>query len=244
MFDLAEKKVLVTGATGGIGESLAKSFLESGAEIVITGTTEDRLLALQKKIGNQCKIFRCDLSNNDSVNGLIDFLNDLGGIDILVNNAGKTDDGLFVRMKDQQWEEVMTLNLTSIMRLTRGLLRNMIKKRWGRIINISSVVAMTGNPGQANYVASKAGLIGMSKSLALEVATRGITVNCIAPGFVQTKMTDKLNESQINEIISKVPLGRIADPEEICSTAIYLASKNSSYITGQTIHVNGGMAMF
>ena len=205
---------MVTGATGGIGESLAKSFLESGAEIVITGTTEDRLLALQKKIGNQCKIFRCDLSNNDSVNGLIDFLNDLGGIDILVNNAGKTDDGLFLRMKDQQWEEVMTLNLTSIMRLTRGLLRNMIKKRWGRIINITSVVAMTGNPGQANYVASKAGLIGMSKSLALEVATRGVTVNCIAPGFIQTNMTDKLNESQINEIISKVPLGWIADPEE------------------------------
>ncbi len=244
MFDLTEKKVLITGATGGIGEQLAKSFLESGAEIVITGTTEDRLLALQKKIGNQCKIFRCDLSNNGSVNDLIDFLNDLGGINILVNNAGKTDDGLFLRMKDEQWEEVMTLNLTSIMRLTRGLLRNMIKKRWGRIINISSVVAMTGNPGQANYVASKAGLIGMSKSLALEVATRGITVNCIAPGFVRTNMTDKLNESQINDIISKVPLGRIAAPEEICSTAIYLASKNSSYITGQTIHVNGGMAMF
>ena len=244
MFDLAEKKVLITGATGGIGEPLAKSFLEAGAEIVITGTTEDRLLALQKKIGNQCNFFRCDLSNNDSVNDLIDFLNDLGGIDILMNNAGKTDDGLFLRMKDEQWAEVMTLNLTSIMRLTRGLLRNMIRKRWGRIINISSVVAMTGNAGQANYAASKAGLIGMSKSLALEVATRGITVNCIAPGFVQTNMTDKLNESQINDIIKKVPVGRIGAPEEICSTAIYLASKNSSYITGQTIHVNGGMAMF
>ena len=244
MFDLAEKKVLITGATGGIGEPLAKSFLEAGAEIVITGTTEDRLLALQKKIGNQCNFFRCDLSNNDSLNDLIDFLNDHGGIDILINNAGKTDDGLFLRMKDEQWAEVMTLNLTSIMRLTRGLLRNMIRKRWGRIINISSVVAMTGNPGQANYVASKAGLIGMSKSLALEVATRGITVNCIAPGFVQTNMTDKLNESQIDDIIKKVPVGRIGAPEEICSTAIYLASKNSSYITGQTIHVNGGMAMF
>ena len=147
-------------------------------------------------------------------------------------------------MRDEQWEAVMTLNLTSIMRLTRGLLRNMIKKRWGRIINISSVVAITGNPGQANYVASKAGLIGMSKSLALEVATRGVTVNCIAPGFVQTKMTDKLSDSQINDIMKKVPVGRIAAPEEICSTAIYLASKNSSYITGQTIHVNGGMALF
>ena len=174
---------------------------------------------------------------------MIDFLNDLGGIDILVNNAGKTDDGLFLRMKDEQWEEVMTLNLTSIMRLTRGLLRNMIKKRWGRIINISSVVAMTGNPGQANYVASKAGLIGMSKSLALEVATRGITVNCIAPGFIVSKMTDKLSEDQQSKILKNIPMNRMGLPQDIASAALFLSSDAANYLTGQTLHVNGGMAM-
>ena len=243
MFDLTEKKVLITGASGGIGEQLAKSFLETGAEIVLTGTTKDRLLTAQKKLGDRCEIFMCDLSNSESTKSLINFIKDLGGIDVLVNNAGRTDDGLLIRMTDQQWAGVIDLNLTSVMRLTRGILRDMMKKRWGRIINISSVVAMTGNVGQANYVASKAGLIGMSKSLALEVATRGITVNCIAPGFVQTRMTEKLTENQISNIIEKVPMGRIAGPEEICSTAIFLASKHSSYITGQTIHVNGGMAM-
>jgi len=243
MFDLTEKRVLITGASGGIGEHLARAFFESGTELILTGTREAKLTSVQKKFGNKCKIFQCDLMDNSSVNHLIDCIVECGGVDILVNNAGKTHDGLFLRMTDQQWEEVFMVNLNSVMRLTRGILRGMVKNKWGRIINISSIVGITGNPGQANYVASKAGLIGMSKSLASEVATRGITVNCIAPGFIRTSMTDKLTENQVNGITTRIPMGRIGLPEEICSTAIFLASNHSSYITGQTIHVNGGMAM-
>ena len=243
MFDLSGKKALITGASGGIGEQLAESFFESGAEIIVTGTKEDRLRRMQEKFGDKCRFLKCDLFEKTSIADLVNFLNENGGVDILVNNAGKTNDGLFLRMTDEQWDEVLTLNLTSVMRLTRGVLRNMVKKRWGRIINVSSVVAVTGNPGQSNYVASKAGLIGMSKTLASEVATRGITVNCIAPGFVQTGMTGKLNETQVNSITARIPMGRIGLPEEVCSSAIFLASQQSSYITGQTIHVNGGMAM-
>ncbi len=243
VFDLSGKKALITGASGGIGEQLAKSFFESGAEIIITGTRENSLRQMKEKFGDRCGFFRCDLSEKSSITDLVSFLNENGGVDILVNNAGKTNDGLFLRMTDEQWDEVLALNLTSVMRLTRGVLRNMMKKRWGRIINVSSVVAVTGNSGQSNYVASKAGLIGMSKTLASEVATRGITVNCIAPGFVQTGMTGKLNETQVNSITARIPMGRIGLPEEICSSAVFLASQHSSYITGQTIHVNGGMAM-
>ena len=243
MFDLSEKRALITGASGGIGEQLAKSFFEAGAEIILTGTKENRLRDMQAKFGEKCSFFKCDLSEHGAITNLVNFLNKSAGVDILVNNAGKTHDGLLLRMTDEQWNEVLALNLTSVMQLTRGVLRNMVKKRWGRIINISSVVAVTGNLGQSNYVASKAGLIGMSKSLASEVATRGVTVNCIAPGFVQTSMTEKLNENQVNSITSRIPMGRIGLPEEICSSAIFLASRHSSYITGQTIHVNGGMAM-
>ncbi len=243
MFDMCKKRVLITGASGGIGEALANAFFKFGAELFLTGTREERLLELQRHFEGNCKIFKCDLSSASSVADLLEFLGENGGVDILINNAGKTNDGLFVRMTDNQWDEVLALNLSSVMRLTRGVLRNMIKRRWGRIINISSVVGITGNPGQANYVAAKAGLLGMSKSLASEVATRGVTVNCIAPGFIQTGMTSKLSDDQVNNIRARIPVGRIGLPEEISSSAIFLASTHSSYITGQTIHVNGGMAM-
>ena len=170
-------------------------------------------------------------------------MDESGGVDVLINNAGKTEDNLLMRMTDEQWEDIMLINLTSVMRLTRGIIRGMIKKRWGRIINITSIVALTGNPGQSNYVASKSGLIGFSKSLASEVASRGITVNCIAPGFIKTNMTDKLNENQTSSILNRIPMNRIGIPIDICSSAIFLASSYSNYITGQTIHVNGGMFM-
>ncbi len=243
MFDLSEKKILITGASGGIGKDLSKSFLENGADVIITGTSSEKLKLLNKDLNSRCKIFESDLSSICGTNNLIDFINGLGGVDILVNNAGKTEDNLFLRMTDEQWEDIMMINLTSVMRLTRGIVRGMIKKRWGRIINISSIVALTGNPGQSNYVAAKSGLIGFSKSLASEVASRGITVNCIAPGFVETNMTNKLNENQKNLILSRIPMKRIGLPIEICSSAIFLASSYSSYITGQTIHINGGMYM-
>ena len=243
MFDFTGKKILITGASGGIGRELSKSFLEKGADLIITGTSSKKLNLLNQDLNSKCKIFECNLSSVDDTNNLLEHISGLGGVDILINNAGKTEDNLFMRMSDKQWEEVMLINLTSVMRLTRGLIRGMIKKRWGRVINISSIVALTGNPGQSNYVAAKSGLIGFSKSLASEVASRGITVNCIAPGFIETNMTEKLNENQKNLILSKIPMNRIGLPIEICSSAIFLASSFSNYITGQTIHVNGGMYM-
>ena len=243
MFDFSGKKILITGATGGIGMELSKSYLNLGAELVLSGTNKKKLELLNEELGQNCKIFECNLSKKDDIDKLINFLENLGGVDILVNNAGKTEDNLLMRMNDKQWEEILLINLTSVMRITRGVIRGMIKKRWGRIINISSVVALTGNPGQSNYVASKSGLIGLSKSLALEVALRGITVNCIAPGFIDTNMTEKLNQNQVNSILSKIPMNRIGLPQEICSAAVFLASSNSNYITGQTIHINGGMFM-
>ena len=243
MFDLSGKKVLITGASGGIGRELSKSFLKMGAKIIVSGTDSKRLDSLKEELHQECEFYKCDLSNADDINDLTEYLNGSGGVDILINNAGKTEDNLLMRMSDEQWENVMLINLTSVMKLTRGIIRGMMKKRWGRIINITSVVALTGNPGQSNYVASKSGLIGFSKSLALEVASRGITVNCIAPGFIKTNMTDSLNENQINSILNRIPMNRIGLPMEICSSAVYLASSSSSYVTGQTIHVNGGMFM-
>ena len=243
MFDFIGKKILITGASGGIGRELTKSFLENGADVFITGTNSQKLTLLNKELNGKCKIIECNLSSVDDTNNLIEYLNGFGGMDILINNAGKTEDNLFMRMTDKQWEDVMLINLTSVMRLTRGVIRGMIKKRWGRVINISSIVALTGNSGQSNYVAAKSGLIGFSKSLASEIASRGITVNCIAPGFIETNMTEKLNENQKNLILSKIPMNRIGLPIEICSSAIFLASSFSNYITGQTIHVNGGMYM-
>ena len=243
MFNLSGKRVLITGAAGGIGKELSKSFLEVGANIILSGTNINRLQSLKDDLNQECEVFECDLKNVDEINNLLNFLDGSGGVDVLINNAGKTEDNLLMRMTDEQWEDIMLINLTSVMRLTRGIIRGMIKKRWGRIINITSIVALTGNPGQSNYVASKSGLIGFSKSLASEVASRGITVNCIAPGFIKTNMTDKLNENQTSSILNKIPMSRIGAPIDICSSAIFLASSYSNYITGQTIHVNGGMLM-
>ena len=243
MFNLSGKRVLITGAAGGIGKELSKSFLEVGANIILSGTNTNRLQSLKDDLNQECEVYKCDLKNVDEINDLINFLDGSGGVDVLINNAGKTEDNLLMRMSDEQWEDIMLINLTSVMRLTRGIIRGMIKKRWGRIINITSIVASTGNPGQSNYVASKSGLIGFSKSLASEVASRGITVNCIAPGFIKTNMTDKLNENQTNSILNRIPMNRIGIPIDICSSAIFLASSYSNYITGQTIHVNGGMFM-
>ena len=243
MFDLSGKRVLITGAAGGIGKELSKSFLEVGANIILSGTNIKRLQSLKDDLNRECEVYKCDLKNVDEINDLLNYLDGSGGVDVLINNAGKTEDNLLMRMSDEQWEDIMLINLTSVMRLTRGIIRGMIKKRWGRIINITSIVALTGNPGQSNYVASKSGLIGFSKSLASEVASRGITVNCIAPGFIKTNMTDKLNENQTSSILNKIPMSRIGAPIDICSSAIFLASSYSNYITGQTIHVNGGMLM-
>ena len=243
MFNLSGKRVLITGAAGGIGKELSKSFLEVGANIILSGTNINRLQSLKDDLNQECEIYKCDLTDVDNINGLLNYLDGSGGVDVLINNAGKTEDNLLMRMSDEQWEDIMLINLTSVMRLTRGIIRGMIKKRWGRIINITSIVALTGNPGQSNYVASKSGLIGFSKSLASEVASRGITVNCIAPGFIKTNMTDKLNENQTSSILNRIPMNRIGIPIDICSSAIFLASSYSNYITGQTIHVNGGMFM-
>ena len=243
MFNLSGKRVLITGAAGGIGKELSKSFLEVGANIILSGTNIKRLQSLKDDLNQECEVYECDLKNVDEINNLLNFLDGSGGVDVLINNAGKTEDNLLMRMTDEQWEDIMLINLTSVMRLTRGIIRGMIKKRWGRIINITSIVALTGNPGQSNYVASKSGLIGFSKSLASEVASRGITVNCIAPGFIKTNMTDKLNENQTSSILNRIPMNRIGIPIDICSSAIFLASSYSNYITGQTIHVNGGMFM-
>jgi 3-oxoacyl-[acyl-carrier protein] reductase len=243
MFDLSGKRVLITGAAGGIGKELSRSFLEVGANIILSGTNIKRLQSLKDDLNQECEVYKCDLKNVDEINDLLNFLDESGGVDVLINNAGKTEDNLLMRMSDEQWEDIMLINLTSVMRLTRGIIRGMIKKRWGRIINITSIVALTGNPGQSNYVASKSGLIGFSKSLASEVASRGITVNCIAPGFIKTNMTDKLNENQTSSILNRIPMNRIGIPIDICSSAIFLASSYSNYITGQTIHVNGGMFM-
>ncbi len=243
MFDLSGKRVLITGAAGGIGKELSKSFLDVGANIILSGTNIKRLQSLKDDLNQECEVYKCDLKNVDEINDLLNYLDGSGGVDVLINNAGKTEDNLLMRMSDEQWEDIMLINLTSVMRLTRGIIRGMIKKRWGRIINITSIVALTGNPGQSNYVASKSGLTGFSKSLASEVASRGITVNCIAPGFIKTNMTDKLNENQTSSILNRIPMNRIGIPIDICSSAIFLASSYSNYITGQTIHVNGGMLM-
>ena len=243
MFDLSGKRVLITGAAGGIGKELSKSFLEVCASIILSGTNIKRLQSLKDDLNQECEVYKCDLKNVDEINDLLNYLDGSGGVDVLINNAGKTEDNLLMRMSDEQWEDIMLINLTSVMRLTRGIIRGMIKKRWGRIINITSIVAFTGNPGQSNYVASKSGLIGFSKSLASEVASRGITVNCIAPGFIKSNMTDKLNENQTSSILNRIPMNRIGIPIDICSSAIFLASSYSNYITGQTIHVNGGMFM-
>jgi len=244
MFDLSCRKALVTGATGGIGEAIARALHKQGATVGLHGTRVEKLEALAGELGERAKVFPADLSNRDEVKALAAKAEaELEGVDILVNNAGITRDGLFVRMSDEDWDAVIETNLTAVFRLTRELTHPMMRRRWGRIVNISSVVGVAGNPGQANYCASKAGLIGFSKSLAQEIASRNITVNCVAPGFIETAMTDKLNEKQREAIMGSIPMKRMGSGEEIATSVVYLASNEASYVTGQTIHVNGGMLM-
>ena len=244
MFNLNGKTALITGASGGIGAAIAAALHAAGATIAISGTRVEKLVELKSQIGENVHVLPCNLSSAEDVEKLIPAAEAaLGGLDILVNNAGITKDGLAMRMKDEDWQAVIDVNLTSNFRLCRAAMRGMMKKRAGRIINITSIVGVTGNPGQANYVASKAGVIGLTKSLAQELATRGVTVNCIAPGFIATPMTDVLNEKQKEAILGRIPAGRMGGPQDIAAAVLYLASDEAGYVTGQTLHVNGGMAM-
>ncbi|MBF9039120.1 3-oxoacyl-[acyl-carrier-protein] reductase [Rhodobacterales bacterium LSUCC0246] len=244
MFDLTGKSALVTGASGGIGADIARALHGAGAVVALSGTRVEPLEALAAELGARTYVLPCNLSDAEAVEALSkQAVETMGAMDILVNNAGITRDNLFMRMSDEEWAQVLEVNLTSTMRLCRGALRGMMKSRWGRIINISSIVGATGNPGQGNYAAAKAGMVGMSKSLAYEVASRGVTVNCVAPGFIATPMTDKLNEDQKAAINVKIPAGRMGTPEEIAAAVLYLASNEAGYVTGATLHVNGGMAM-
>ncbi len=244
MFDLDGKCALVTGASGGIGGAIARALHARGATVALSGTRTGPLEELAGELGERAHVTPCDLSDAAAVEALPKQAGEaMGGLDILVNNAGVTRDNLFMRMSDEEWEQVLSVNLTAAFRLSRGVLRGMMKKRWGRIIGITSIVGVTGNPGQGNYAAAKAGMIGMSKSLAGEVATRGITVNCVAPGFITTAMTGKLGEEQKAKLLGAIPAGRMGTAEEIAAAAVFLASDEAAYVTGQTIHVNGGMAM-
>lgn len=244
MFDLTGKNALVTGASGGIGADIARALHAAGATVALSGTRLEPLEALAAELGGRAHVLPCNLSSAEEVEGLIKRgVEAMGSVDILVNNAGITRDGLAMRMSDEDWTSVIDVNLTSTFRLCRAAVRGMMKARWGRIINISSVVGTTGNAGQANYAASKAGMVAMSKSMAEEVASRGITINCLAPGFIATAMTDKLNEAQKKVILDGVPMGRMGEPAEIAAAVLFLASVEASYITGATLHVNGGMDM-
>lgn len=244
MFDLKGKKALVTGATGGLGSEIARALHKQGAEVVLSGTRQEKLEALVKELGGKAHALPCDLSCPISTEKLIGEAESLmGDLDILVNNAGLTQDGLMLRMGDEQWTKIIDVNLTSVFRLSREALKGMMKRRKGRIINMTSIVGVTGNAGQTNYAASKAGLIGLSKSLAAEVASRGITVNCIAPGFIESPMTDVLNEKQKETILAEIPQGKIGSPQDIAAGVVYLASDEAKYVTGQTLHINGGMTM-
>ncbi len=245
MFDLSGKNALVTGASGGIGGAIAKALYDAGASVGLSGTRIEPLEALAAELGDRAYVLPCNLSDAEAVIALPKQAAEaMGSVDVLVNNAGITRDNLFMRMSDDEWASVLDVNLTSTMRLCKGAIRGMMKARWGRIVNISSVVGATGNPGQANYAASKAGMVGMSKSIAYEVASRGITVNCVAPGFITTAMTDKLTDDQKSGILTQVPAGRMGDAEEIAAAVLYLSSPEAAYVTGATLHVNGGMAMF
>lgn len=244
MFDLTGKRALITGASGGIGRDIAKALAKAGAKVALSGTRVGALEDVAAEIEGGAAILPCNLSDLDQVDKLIPATEAaLGGLDILVNNAGMTRDNLFMRMKNEEWDEVLAVNLTAAFHLTRACLRGMMKQRFGRIIGISSVVGVVGNPGQGNYAASKAGLIGMSKALAYEVASRNITVNTIAPGFIASAMTDELNEKQRESILAKIPAGRLGTAEEVAACAVFLASDASGYITGHTLNVNGGMVM-
>ena len=244
MFDLTGKRALITGASGGIGGAVAEALHTAGATVALSGTREAPLAELAAKLGERAFVVTANLGDPTAVEALPKAAAEaMGGIDVLVNNAGITRDNLFMRMSDDEWAQVIDVNLTSSFRLMRGVLRGMMKARWGRIVNITSVVGTTGNPGQANYAAAKAGLVGMSKSLAYEVASRGITVNCVAPGFIATAMTDKMNDDQKGKILTQIPAGTMGAPTDIAAAVLYLSSPEAGYVTGATLHVNGGMAM-
>lgn len=244
MFDLTDKTALVTGATGGLGAAIATALHARGATVALSGTRRPVLEELAAKLGSRAIVLPCNLSDTEEVEKLVPAAEEaFGHLDILVNNAGLTRDNLFMRMRDDEWDTVIAVNLTATFRLMRAAVKGMMRRRAGRIINITSVVGVTGNAGQGNYCASKAGMIGMSKSLAMEVASRGVTVNCVAPGFIATPMTDVLNEKQRETILANVPMRRLGGPDDIAAAVLYLASNEASYVTGQTLHVNGGMAM-
>jgi 3-oxoacyl-[acyl-carrier protein] reductase len=244
MFSLEGRKALVTGASGGLGEAIARELHAAGATVALHGTREEKLGALAGELGERAVVMAANLSDREAVKALGQRAEtELGGVDILVNNAGITRDGLFVRMSDKDWDDVIEVNLGSVFRLTRELAYPMMRRRYGRIVNITSVVGITGNPGQANYCASKAGMIGFSKSLAQEIATRNVTVNCVAPGFIASAMTDKLNDKQKEAIMAAIPMKKMGAGKDIAAAVLFLASAEAGYVTGQTLHVNGGMAM-
>jgi 3-oxoacyl-[acyl-carrier protein] reductase len=244
MFDLSGKTALVTGASGGIGGAIARCLKAAGATVALSGRQVEALQALAAELGEGAHVVPADLSSAEGVEQLIkDATDAMGGVDILVNNAGLTRDNLAMRLKDEDWQAVIDVNLTATFRLSRAVMRGMMKSRWGRIINITSIVGVTGNAGQANYAASKAGMIGMSKSLAQELASRGVTVNCVAPGFISTAMTDALSDDQKENLLGGIPAGRMGTVDDIAAACVYLASDEAAYVTGQTLHVNGGMAM-
>ena len=245
MFDLSGMTALVTGASGGIGSAIAKALAGQGARVALSGTREEALKGVQAEIGGDSVILPCNLSDREAVDALVpQAVEALGGkLDILVNNAGVTRDNLAMRMKDEEWSDVIRINLEAAFRLARAAMKPMMRAKYGRIISITSVVGATGNPGQANYAASKAGLVGMSKALAQEVASRGITVNCIAPGFIASAMTDALPDAQKEALLGRIPAGKLGEGNDVAAAAVYLASREAAYVTGQTLHVNGGMAM-
>jgi 3-oxoacyl-[acyl-carrier protein] reductase len=244
MFDLTGKTALVTGASGGLGSAIARALYASGATVAVSGTRRDALEALAGELAQRSHVVPCNLADKDEVETLVSRAETaMGKLDILVANAGITRDGLLVQMRDQDWDEVMNVNLTATFRLARAATRGMMRRRFGRIIAITSVVGVTGNPGQGNYAAAKAGIIGLIKTLAQEYASRGVTANCIAPGFFQTPMTDKLGAKQREALLARVPVGRLGAPDEIAAAVVFLASAEAAYVTGQTLHINGGMVM-
>jgi 3-oxoacyl-[acyl-carrier protein] reductase len=244
MFDLSGKTALITGATGGIGGAIAKALHARGAQVVLSGTRAEALQVLKAELGDGALILPCDLTDGDAVDGLYGAAEaEVGEVHIVVSNAGITRDGLLLRMKDEDWQAVLKVNLEAYFRLARAALKGMMRRRWGRIIGITSVVGVTGNPGQTNYAASKAGMIGFSKALAQEVASRNVTVNCVAPGFIASPMTDALNEQQREAILGRIPAGRLGEGTDVAAACVYLASEEGGYVTGQTLHVNGGMTM-